>query len=919
MPKPLVAAALLAALAVSSPCQLPLSRTQPALPHWSDPATWQGGGIPGPGANVHIPAGQAIVLDTLTAPLDQLRIEGALLTDSTLGVDVGITANTIEVLAGGVLQIGTASDPFRRRATITLTGPRGVHTTRAEDNGLDNDGLSRAVRVYDGGTLRLNGAVPASTRTKLDENALGGDFTLTLFDAVGWRAGDRIAISTTDFYGVGQTEMLTLASDSNGRTLQTTTFLQSARWGKLQFPLDAPIGGHAMSFWRGPFTPHRATTARQLDERADVVLLSRNIVIQGADDAAWQTQGFGVHVMVMGRTSAAQVTGVEFRRCGQRQAMGRYPFHWHMLSWTAANAQGVGGGTFLGDVLPGAHWLRNCAIWGSENRGVTVHGTCGVTVDGVAVVDCKGHAFFLEDGSEQRNTITNCIAMRARDPGAATRIKVHDSEASGFWLTNPDNTITHNSGSDCAGRGLWNTYADSPFGLSRNAAMHPSYLTVLQHEDNVGHGNREQGIATEFVVVDEHGNTGGHRYQPLTPWTMSRNVVWKNNDGGYLNRIGIGTYLDWVAADNNTRDFQGQAINSAMRGTLLICRSLNGTTPFADPRRIGVASYHYGLEITDIVAIDYPFVGPTIAANSQFVYGGGVFDQSDLYLMSLGLGSFRNSGWQLINSNPGYVTPPPYFDGFPLTTFQANKFRYWTLPGAIWDPYGYWGPAGNFLIPNHPFYTFGDANLQAVPPEGSNGWSTPTRFYGFQAVVLNNEYPQPWMGASLLALRLARLDSAGNEVGAHVVGTPSQALFFPGMRSFSIAKGGRYKLSFPDGQMPASELRVSVHNAWRGTDWYVLGMPWPGNVVAAGRYDAGFDALTQAQKLAQTKTRVFQNTGQSLADVLADPLGRVMWQDSAHNLVWVKPVGGMALNVYGFDGRSEESLERVHAIRIWPQ
>ena len=61
-------------------------------------------------------------------------------------------------------------------------------------------------------------------------------------------------------------------------------------------------------------------------------------VIQGAADSDWQTHGFGAHVMVMGLDSSAQVVGVEFRRCGQRRAMGRYPMHWHMLSYTAANA-----------------------------------------------------------------------------------------------------------------------------------------------------------------------------------------------------------------------------------------------------------------------------------------------------------------------------------------------------------------------------------------------------------------------------------------------------------------------------------------------------------------------------------------------------------------------------------------------------
>lgn len=891
----------------------------PQLPRWSDPSTWQGGGVPGPGANVHIPAGQTIVLDTLTAPLDALRIEGTLRTDPSLGVDVAITANAIEVLGTGVLEIGTPAAPFAPRATLTLTGARGTHTPRLEDNGLDNDGASRSIRVSSGGTLRLWGATPPKLRSKLDDHALAGDTRLHLADPVWWRAGDRIAISTTDFYGVGQTEILTLAADSLGQAwIDLTTPLQSGRWGKLQYPMNAPIGGSSMSLVPAPFTPSRPSLPRVLDERAEVVALSRNIVIQGANDSAWTAQGFGVHVMVMGRESTAQVRGVEFRRCGQRQAMGRYPFHWHMLSWTPANQQGIGGGTFLGDVDSRAHVLRDSAIWGSENRGVTIHGTCGATVDNVFAVDIKGHAFFLEDGSEARNTLRDCVAMQVRDPGPATRMKVHDSEASGFWLTHPDNTVLGNTASDCQGRGLWNSYASACFGLSRNAPVHPNTVAAVRYADNTGHGNRLQGITTEFVVVDEHGNTGGQRYQPATPFTMSRNIVWKNNGGGYLNRIGNGSYFDWVAADNNTRDFQGQAINAKLQGALLVCRSLNSVTPFGDPRRIALASYHNQLDIMDIVAIDYPFVPPTITANSQFVYGGGVFDQSDLYTRSIGLGSYRNSGWQLINSHAGYITPPPAFDGFPLTTPYVNKYRYWSLPGAIWDPFGYWGPAGNYLIPNHAFYTHADPNLVAVAPAGSNGWSTPTPFYGVHAVVLNNENPQPWMGPSLVALRLARLDAAGNTVGEHTIGTPALSAFFPGMRSFSIARGGTYRLSLPDGQMPSSELRVSMHNAWRANDWFVMGLPWPGTVRAAGRYDAGFDGLSVPQKLTQNKTRLFVNRGHSLADVLADPTGVTLWQDSANNLVWVKPVGGMALNVYGYDGRSDESLQRVHAIRIYP-
>ena len=66
---------------------------------WSDPATWVSNTPPSSGDSVIISAGQTIVLDVATAALDCLRIEGTLIADPA--VDVGLTANCIEVMQGG--------------------------------------------------------------------------------------------------------------------------------------------------------------------------------------------------------------------------------------------------------------------------------------------------------------------------------------------------------------------------------------------------------------------------------------------------------------------------------------------------------------------------------------------------------------------------------------------------------------------------------------------------------------------------------------------------------------------------------------------------------------------------------------------------------------------------------------------------
>src|SRR5688572_18765244 len=62
---------------------------------WSDPETW-GGQVPANGAVVMIPAGRTIVLDTQTAALDELHVQGTLQADPE--TDVAITANSIMVM-----------------------------------------------------------------------------------------------------------------------------------------------------------------------------------------------------------------------------------------------------------------------------------------------------------------------------------------------------------------------------------------------------------------------------------------------------------------------------------------------------------------------------------------------------------------------------------------------------------------------------------------------------------------------------------------------------------------------------------------------------------------------------------------------------------------------------------------------------
>jgi hypothetical protein len=180
----------------------------PAQSPWSDPSSWPDRQVPAAGADVVIPGGLTVLLDTTTAHLGSLHIEGTLVADDA--ADVHLVADSIKVLDRGTLQIGSAAAPFTHRATITLTGARGAHTPRTEVTGFDNDGVARGLMVMPGGSLLLFGAVPSRLVVPLGDHAASGATSLTLASAVDWKVGDRIAISKSDFYTVGATQILTL-------------------------------------------------------------------------------------------------------------------------------------------------------------------------------------------------------------------------------------------------------------------------------------------------------------------------------------------------------------------------------------------------------------------------------------------------------------------------------------------------------------------------------------------------------------------------------------------------------------------------------------------------------------------------------------------------------------------------------------
>lgn len=409
---------------------------------WSDADTWDGD-KPTEGDAVEITGDMDVVLDVSPPELAGIHVEGGSLTFARQ--DLEVRTGYIVLENGGELRIGTEDEPFEQQATITLTG------TRDE---LSTEGIQESCGVKTicsmGGTLSIHGAVDGPTWTKLGATAAAGDSTIRLTEAVDWAEGDEIALVSTSL-DPAEVDRRTITG-VDGNTVELDESLDYTHYGQLQ------------QF--GPDDEY------EVDERGEVLNLSRNVVIQG--DEASDRDNFGGHVMAMNEHHKEQmaradsdeawpdiwadydndpeliprISGVEFRRMGQEGLLARYPFHWHRYG----DADGS--------------YIRNCAIHDSYQRGVTVHGTQNATVENNVAFDVTGHCYFLEGKNEDGRPVEdfeqgtllkgNVGALIRRFSSEDRELLVSDAAPAAFWTNGPPkSTVVDNVAAGVYGHGFW--------------------------------------------------------------------------------------------------------------------------------------------------------------------------------------------------------------------------------------------------------------------------------------------------------------------------------------------------------------------------------------------------------------------------------------------------------------------------------
>jgi hypothetical protein len=384
---------------------------------WSDPATWDGGAVPGAGAKVLVRPGHAVLYDVVSdrairaiyvggtlrfAPDRDTRLDVGLIkiqageecVEDGFTCDVHLTAPE-EGAVRPALEVGTADRPVEAGRTAKI---RLVHF-----EGMNPETLPSIISCA--GRMEFHGAPMSRTWVKLGATAKPGDVEVVLSEPVtGWKAGDQVILTATKR---DESESGTRRPGKRNRKVFTEERIVKAVDGAkvtLETPLDVEHLGAG-------------------ETRGEIANLSRNVIVESAEPD--KVRG---HTMYH-RHSLGSISYAEFRHLGKENVLGKYSLHFHLLGSTMRGASVVG-----------------ASIWDSHNRWITIHGTNYLVVRDCVGYQSVGHGFFLEDGTEAYNVLDRNLAVQSfKGKKLPKQVLPFDgNEGSGFWWANNLNTFTRN-------------------------------------------------------------------------------------------------------------------------------------------------------------------------------------------------------------------------------------------------------------------------------------------------------------------------------------------------------------------------------------------------------------------------------------------------------------------------------------------
>lgn len=617
-----------------------------AVESWSNPATW-GGTVPSATTSVMIGADKTVEFDVPSATVKNITIDHG---GKLIFRDQNFQLTTGWIVVHGDLVIGTTAAPFQNKGVITFVG------TDSTENALPFMG-TKGILVHQG-TVDIHGKVSNTSWTRLNATASKGATQITLEKSVDWKPGDHIVLASTDF-DAHQAEEVTITS-----VVGNVVNFQPAL-NNLHFGVKQTLGG------------------KTLDERAEVGLLTRNIVIQGGADS--ESEGFGGHIMGM-NGSVMRIEGLELYRMGQkignRGVSGRYPIHFHL------------GGDVTGS------YTKNNSIHHTFNRCITTHGTDRWVVSDNVCYDAIGHMYFIEDAVERYNTYERNLGILARRPVDPLIISdaLNGFGPAIFWISNPNNIWRGNVAAGSEGSGFWFDLPESPTGLSTTSPIQPRNEPLGEFTGNVSHSNDSFGIFSEF----HNPSTGGNSVlKDIIVYKNSRHGIWSEGNGP-LHGGGWFEFNNAQLADNANSIINpgfGRIVNS-----LFVGESANkGTSPLSG-MVTGVQFYEGPFGVENSTFVNY------MHDPARKLYMGGLSWKPDL-VAGVAQDNFVNKV-SFVNANQVLYVPQ---DGFFPQTRSGSGMNFPSL--SFWDKDG--------SLTKVPYGTVSNPNPLIVGPESTyvNSWN----------------------------------------------------------------------------------------------------------------------------------------------------------------------------------------------------
>lgn len=492
-----------------------------------------------------------VIIDT-DIDVQTLTIRGKLICPK----DGEFKLNVSNIFVYGIFECGNESARFAGQLKIGFKKEHGAHGGGGHGDAQDHSSHigTNAFAVFAGGTVRFVANEVTTPYAKLQQTIEAGDNEIVLEDNVHWQIGDEIAIAPTGF-DPHETERARIVSvqpisHSAGDRLQLDRKLKFRHYGEIQ-TYKVGSGQHEKTW--------------TLDERAVVVNLTRNIKIMTAGDPSHHDK-IGAHMMVMDG-GEAYLDGVEFERMGQMGVMARYPFHWHMA----------------GDVS--GQYIKNSSVHDTYQRCITVHGTSYALVNRNVCVDHFGHGYFLEDGDEQFNVITENVGMLSRriSPDRAILASDHSgdenrfSPTSTFWISHPNNKVERNIAAGSEGTGFWMSFING----SVRGSTEPRTANTWSFNGNVAHSTvvgitwdgSAEGASTNNPRNPQDRQMVSAHYSPKEVPIFKDLVVFKNLRAGIYFRGDTAIFENAKMSNNGWSAFF--AYNQVVKDSLIVGISEN--------------------------------------------------------------------------------------------------------------------------------------------------------------------------------------------------------------------------------------------------------------------------------------------------------------------------------------------------------